>query len=87
LREEKHAVFVHVSLNANKLLLPALLSRSRRSHYSSCLRYPDRKQTKHLFGFAFITLSQSHSCDIAVLHHHESLLSACILQPYQSKLM
>ncbi len=48
--KQKHAVFVHFSLNANELLLPAPFSRIELRHYSSFLRYSDKK---HLFGFDY----------------------------------
>ncbi len=45
---QKQAVFVHISLNANYLLLPALFSRTGLCHYSSFLRSLTKKQ-QHLF--------------------------------------
>ncbi len=38
-RKQKHAVFMHVSLNANELLLPAPFSGIGLCPYSSYLRY------------------------------------------------
>ncbi len=50
--EWKHtqAVFVHVSLNANELLLPAPFYRIELHLYSLYLRYSAKK---HLFGFDY----------------------------------
>ncbi len=45
---KERAVFVHVSLNANELLLPAPFSRIGLCLYSSYLKYSVKK---NLFGF------------------------------------
>ena len=41
-KKQKHAVFVHISLNANELLLPAPFSGIQLCLYSSFLRYSDK---------------------------------------------
>ncbi len=48
--KQKHAVFMHVSLNANELLLPAPFFRIGLCLYSSYLRYSAKK---HLFAFDY----------------------------------
>ncbi len=48
--KQKHAIFVHVSLNTNELLLPAPFSRTGLSLYSWYLWYSAKK---HLFGFDY----------------------------------
>ncbi len=48
--KQKHTVFVHVSLNANELLLPAPFSSIGLCLYSSYLRYSAKK---NMFGFDY----------------------------------
>ncbi len=68
--KQKHAVFVHVSLNANELLLPAPFSRMLWL-YSSYLRYSAKK---HVFGFDYyvyrteiVRVSQTVQCPSTVV--------------------
>ncbi len=52
--KQKHAVSVHVSLNANELLLPAPFSR--------IVLIPQIPCQKHLFGFDY------HACHAEIMH-------------------
>ncbi len=60
----EHAVFMHVSLNANELLLPAPFSRIGLCLYSWHLRYSAKK---HLFGFDYHAYCAEIMCFKAIL--------------------
>jgi len=67
---------MHVSLNANELLLPIPLSRKGQSLYSSCLG-PDTLWKSVYFWLS--SLSWTRSCGVAVLHHYESFLESSVI--------